>query len=41
LLVKEIARLRDGGSKNDVDPQTKKLCETLTGHPYETLWKKG
>jgi oligogalacturonide transporter len=39
VLVKEIERLRSGGRKEDVDPETKKVCEVLTGHPYESLWR--
>lgn len=31
-------RLRDGGSKADVDPETKKFVEGLTGYPYEKCW---
>ncbi len=38
VLAAEIARLRDGGSKADVDPETKKLVEELTGFPYEKCW---
>ncbi|MGL4370803.1 MAG: MFS transporter, partial [Spirochaetota bacterium] len=39
VLVKEIDRLRSGGRKEDVDPQTKQICETLSGHAYDALWK--
>ena len=38
ILTDEIARLRAGGSKADVDPETKKFIEDLTGYPYEKCW---
>lgn len=38
ILLAEIARLRDGGSKADVDPETKELVEQLTGYKYEHCW---
>lgn len=38
VLQNEIARLRAGGSKADVDPETKKFVEDLTGYPYEKCW---
>lgn len=38
ILQNEIKRLRDGGSKADVDPETKKFVEDLTGYPYEKCW---
>ena len=38
VLVAEIDRLRKGGSKADVDPETKQLVEDLTGFPYEKCW---
>lgn len=38
ILVKEIDRLKNHGSKQNVDPDTKKVVETLTGQPYEKLW---
>ena len=38
VLTDEIARLRAGGSKADVDPETKKFIEDLTGYPYEKCW---
>lgn len=38
ILAKEIDRLRNGGSKADVDPETKKVVEELTGYPYEKCW---
>ncbi|MGN8983181.1 MFS transporter [Enterococcus villorum] len=38
ILKKEIHRLEAGGSKEDVLPETKKVVETLTGHPYQEVW---
>ena len=38
ILEKEIARLEDGGSKADVTPEARKVCEELTGRAYEQLW---
>ena len=38
VLIKELNRLKDGGSKADVDPETKLVVEQLAGVPYETMW---
>ncbi len=38
ILVDEIDRLKNNGSKQDVDPKTKKIVEDLTGYKYEKLW---
>lgn len=38
ILSNEIDRLRDGGSKADVDPETKRVVEELTGWSYEKCW---
>lgn len=38
ILVNEIERLKNNGRKEDVDPKTKEVVETLTGHKYENLW---
>ncbi|WP_416353702.1 MFS transporter [Agrilactobacillus fermenti] len=42
VLAAELKRLQDGGSTADVDPHTKKVCEDLTGVPYDsiTAWEK-
>ncbi|MEE8738235.1 MAG: MFS transporter [Bifidobacterium sp.] len=40
-ILAEIARLRSGGSKADVDPDTKRTVERLTGVPYEKCWNTG
>lgn len=39
ILLAEIGRLKDGGSKDYVSPETRKVCETLTGLKYENLWR--
>lgn len=38
VLRAEIDRLEAGGSKEDVTPEARKVCEKLTGHRYEELW---
>lgn len=38
ILAAEIDRLKKGGSKSDVTPETKEVCELLTGIPYEDLY---
>lgn len=38
ILVDEIDRLKNNGSKADVDPETKKIVENLTGYSYENVW---
>ena len=38
VLSTEVQRLRAGGDKAAADPHTREVLETLTGHPYETLW---
>jgi oligogalacturonide transporter len=40
VLMKEIHRLKEGGAMADVMPETRQVCETLTGQPYEKLYKK-
>lgn len=40
LLTKEIERLKNNGSKLDVDPKTKAVVEDLTGYKYEDVWQK-
>jgi oligogalacturonide transporter len=39
ILVDEIDRLKNNGSKLKVDPQTKEVVENLTGFKYEDIWK--
>lgn len=38
ILTKEIDRLKNNGSKLDVDPKTKEVVEDLTGYKYEDVW---
>lgn len=38
VLLKEIDRLKAGGKKADVEPETKKIVEQLTGIKYEKCW---
>lgn len=38
ILKKEIARLKDGGLKEDVDLETRETVEELTGLNYENVW---
>lgn len=40
LLIGEVERLKNGGSKKDVDPKTKEIVEELTGYKYENVWKE-
>jgi oligogalacturonide transporter len=42
VLSAELVRLQKGGSMKDVDPQTKAVCEDLTGVKYDSIefWKK-
>ncbi len=40
VLMDEIKRLKEGGSRDDVNPKTREVCETLTGHPYGSLYRK-
>jgi len=35
----EITRLRNGGDKVDVTPETRHVVERLTGLPYENCWR--
>lgn len=37
VLTAELQRLRDGGSKESVDPETRQLLQELTGIRYEEL----
>ncbi len=41
ILVNEVERLKNNGSKKDVDPRTKEIVENLTGYKYEDLWNGG
>ncbi|MGG3919475.1 MFS transporter [Parageobacillus thermoglucosidasius] len=39
ILINEIERLKNNGSKLTVDPKTKEVVEILTGVKYEDVWK--
>lgn len=38
ILIDEVERLKNGGSKDDVDLKTKEVVENLTGYKYEDVW---
>lgn len=38
IFVDEIERLKANGAKCDVQPETRKIVEDLTGHSYDNLW---
>ncbi|ULO08790.1 MFS transporter [Paenibacillus sp. 19GGS1-52] len=38
ILVTEVERLKNNGSKQDVTPETKAVVENLTGYRYEDVW---
>lgn len=38
ILVDEVNRLKNNGSKENVDPKTKEVVEALTGYKYDKLW---
>ncbi|MBI9101976.1 MAG: MFS transporter [Spirochaetales bacterium] len=40
ILSDELSRLKEGGTKADATPETIKICEELTGMPYERLYSK-
>jgi oligogalacturonide transporter len=40
ILVDEVERLKNNGSKADVTAETKEVVENLTGYKYENLWKE-
>ncbi len=40
IIVKEMKRLDEGGSRADVGPEVKIICEMLTGFSYEELYQK-
>ncbi len=39
IMMAEINRLSSGGAKEDVDAETKKVCELLTGKKYAELYQ--
>lgn len=40
VIKNELNRLKAGGSKEDVEPETKEVVEELTGYKYENIWNK-
>ncbi len=38
IVCDEVARLKAGGKKEDVDPKVKEVVENLTGYKYEKCW---
>lgn len=40
ILRGEISRLRQGGAKKEVDPEVRRVCESLSGHSYEELYPR-
>lgn len=40
VLRVELERLRAGGSLSDADPATVKLCESMSGQPFASCWKR-
>lgn len=41
VVLREITRLRNGGSKADALPETRRVVESLTGLPYDRCWADG
>ena len=39
-MATEIERLKAGGSKADVTPETRKTVEELTGWDYDKVWNE-
>ncbi len=40
VLRVELERLRAGGALTDADPATVKLCESMSGQPFASCWKR-
>lgn len=40
VVAAEMKRLKEGGSKKDVTPDTRKVVEELTGWDYEKIWNE-
>lgn len=38
IVCLEVQRLKNGGSKDDVEPEVKDIVENLTGYKYEDCW---
>lgn len=41
ILINEVERLKNGGSKGNIDSKTKEVVEILTGYKYEDVWSNG
>ena len=39
VMINEIERLKNDGSKEQVDPETKEIVEAITGMDYNDLWE--
>ena len=39
IMMGEIARLKEGGSRSDVDGEVAAVCERLSGLPYDSLYR--
>lgn len=39
VVLAETTRLRNGGTKEDVTPETRRVVEKLTGLPYDQCWQ--
>lgn len=40
IFVDEVDRLKAHGAKQDVEPETRRIVEDLTGYRYEDLWRE-
>jgi oligogalacturonide transporter len=40
IILDEIKQRRQGGAPDDVHPDVRRLCEQLTGLPYQELWQR-
>lgn len=40
LMIDEIERLKNDGTKEEVDPETKEVVESITGMDYDALWEE-
>ena len=38
ILTEETARLKEGGSRDEADPEARRVCEELSGIPYGELY---
>lgn len=40
ILLDEIQRLKNGGKKTDVTPESQRIVESITGKTYQDLWNE-